>query len=105
MQLVEVTGNSDSFVSICLGHPRFVEIALETPSRHRMTMIFARSRNPRLVRHVPAEERIVAIDQKSVLTPRERDVHALLITGLTNRQIAEALFLSEKTVKVHVRHI
>ena len=47
----------------------------------------------------------MAIDQKSVLTPRERDVHALLITGLTNRQIAEALFLSEKTVKVHVRHI
>ena len=105
MQLVEVTGNSDSLVSICLGHPRFAEIALETPSRHRMTMIFTRSRNPRLVRHVPAEERIVPIDQRSVLTPRERDVHALLITGLTNRQIAEALFLSEKTVKVHVRHI
>jgi LuxR family maltose regulon positive regulatory protein len=39
------------------------------------------------------------------LSPREREVYELLSRGLTNRQIAECLVISEATVKVHVRHI
>jgi DNA-binding NarL/FixJ family response regulator len=39
------------------------------------------------------------------LTPREREVLAHLGRGLTNRQIAAALVLSEKTVKTHVSNI
>jgi ATP/maltotriose-dependent transcriptional regulator MalT len=39
------------------------------------------------------------------LTPREREVFALLGQGKTNREIANALFLAEATVKVHVRHV
>jgi DNA-binding NarL/FixJ family response regulator len=41
----------------------------------------------------------------STLTPREREVYELLAAGRTNREIATALFISEVTVKVHVRHI
>ena len=37
----------------------------------------------------------------STLTPREREVMALVVTGLLNKQIADALGTSEKTVKVH----
>lgn len=39
------------------------------------------------------------------LTPREMDVLALLAEGKTNREIAEALVLSEGTVKNHVSKI
>ena len=35
------------------------------------------------------------------ITPRERDVIALLREGKTNREIAQALFISEATVKDH----
>ncbi|MEU1537812.1 response regulator transcription factor [Actinacidiphila glaucinigra] len=36
------------------------------------------------------------------LTPREREILELIGEGLTNRQIGERLFLSEKTVKNHI---
>jgi predicted ATPase/DNA-binding CsgD family transcriptional regulator len=39
------------------------------------------------------------------LTPREREVLHLLVTGLTDRQIGEALFISGRTAQVHVAHI
>jgi DNA-binding CsgD family transcriptional regulator len=57
-----------------------------------------------------AERAGLAIGRKpriknSLLSPREREVHQLLRQGSTNAQIAKALFISEATVKVHVRHI
>jgi DNA-binding NarL/FixJ family response regulator len=45
-----------------------------------------------------------AIDQLG-LTPREAEVLSLVATGQTNRQIGEALFVSEKTASVHVSNI
>jgi DNA-binding CsgD family transcriptional regulator len=39
------------------------------------------------------------------LTPRELEVLRLLVGGRSNRQIAEALFISGKTVSVHVTNI
>ena len=40
-----------------------------------------------------------------MLTPREREVLDVLVTGATNRVIAERLFISEKTVSVHVTNL
>ena len=40
-----------------------------------------------------------------VLTPREREVAALVAEGLSNRQIAVRLVVSERTADVHVSNI
>jgi len=39
------------------------------------------------------------------LTPREHEVLELMAQGLTNVGIAKRLFLSERTVEAHVRHV
>ncbi|MEB3180732.1 MAG: response regulator transcription factor [Nostocaceae cyanobacterium] len=39
------------------------------------------------------------------LTPREREVLLLIADGASNREIAEALYISERTVKNHITHI
>lgn len=41
----------------------------------------------------------------SPLTARERDVLELICAGATNRRIAQQLFISEKTVSIHVSNI
>ncbi|MDT4990762.1 MAG: hypothetical protein QOH97_654 [Actinoplanes sp.] len=44
-------------------------------------------------------------DELSVLTDREREVLAAVAEGLTNKEIGLRLFISERTVGVHVGHI
>jgi predicted ATPase/DNA-binding CsgD family transcriptional regulator len=41
----------------------------------------------------------------SPLSPREREVAGLVTQGLSNREIAKALTVSERTVDAHVQHI
>lgn len=47
------------------------------------------------------------MDEKtlSLLTPREREVLTLMAQGMSNGEIASALFISEHTVKNHVSNI
>jgi DNA-binding CsgD family transcriptional regulator len=52
----------------------------------------------------PVAERPAA-DARFDLTDREREVLARLATGDSNRQIARALFISDRTVAVHVSRI
>jgi ATP/maltotriose-dependent transcriptional regulator MalT len=50
--------------------------------------------------HVPREAR-----SKTLLSPREAEVHQLVAQGLTNEEIARLLYISLSTTKVHVKHI
>jgi DNA-binding CsgD family transcriptional regulator/Tfp pilus assembly protein PilF len=53
----------------------------------------------------PPPARSLRVNQGVELTPREREVMALLARGLSNRAIAEALVISPKTAEIHVSNI
>jgi DNA-binding NarL/FixJ family response regulator len=44
-------------------------------------------------------------DREDMLTPREREILQLLADGMSNADVAQRLFISQETVKSHVRHI
>jgi DNA-binding NarL/FixJ family response regulator len=44
-------------------------------------------------------------DELGALTEREREVLGAVAEGLTNKEIGQRLFISERTVGVHVGHI
>ena len=50
-------------------------------------------------------EKRPAEDPMKLLTDREMNVLRLIATGLSNKQIAAQLFISEETVKVHIRNL
>jgi ATP/maltotriose-dependent transcriptional regulator MalT len=74
-----------------------------TSHRHLITML-GRSRDESLLRRSGlTTERIYG--RGGVLSRRECEIIELVGQGLTNREMSHTLFISEATVKVHVRHI
>jgi DNA-binding NarL/FixJ family response regulator len=65
---------------------------------------------PTITRRLIAEfarlrPRQVRPEALSELTPRETEILGLVAEGLSNREIAERLVLSDETVKTHVSHV
>jgi DNA-binding NarL/FixJ family response regulator len=44
-------------------------------------------------------------DRHLLLSPREREVYELICGGLTNKQIAQALYIEESTARAHTHHV
>ena len=82
------------------------QLGASLPSEPLLTDIEAVSRRTRLSVEAPVARVLEssAIDQLG-LTAREAEVLSLVAAGQTNRQIGEALFVSEKTASVHVSNI
>ena len=99
------SGNLDSFVCAYRGFPHLaIELLADRESRQTAGELMARVGDQHILAlagHGVAsgEERLQR------LTPRELEVQSLLAQGLTNKDIAKRLFISESTVKVHVRHL
>lgn len=61
--------------------------------------------SPRAAAALLPQNRPTSSATVSSLTPRERDVLALVATGLPNKSIARRLEISEKTVKAHLTRV
>ena len=79
------------------GHPKKIPLQDKPDSR----FVTDRSNSPRQTLSKSTEINMQGIP----LSTRELDVLACLARGLTTNQIGKTLFISENTVKTHVRHI
>ena len=60
---------------------------------------------PRLLDDLLEDRADSALPSPTALTQRERDVLELVSAGLSNREIGAKLFISENTIKTHLRNI
>ncbi len=74
---------------------------------HDGDAVVAPSSTRRLLAHVATVTPPPAQDDPRItsLTDREREILTLIARGLSNAELSAFLFLSETTVKTHVRHI
>ncbi|MDU0292157.1 ATP-binding protein [Saccharothrix longispora] len=83
---------------------RAVEVQEELGAEWDTTRLLARLREHGIRRGPHAKHRRATHGWDS-LTPMELKVTDLVVTGLSNRQIGERLFLSGRTVATHVSHV
>jgi DNA-binding CsgD family transcriptional regulator len=88
------------------------QAAIRTPDRKAMTLLldFARAlqertAGPREATAAGAARARTADSGAQLLSEREREVAALVLDGLTYKQVAERLYLSAKTVEHHMARI
>jgi DNA-binding NarL/FixJ family response regulator len=100
------TGNYDSFVCAYRAEPGILaSFPPEHESRRELGGLLNRAADDAIARQfaLPVEGKRRGRDE--LLTEREAEVLHELEEGSSNREIATRLFISEATVKVHLRHI
>jgi DNA-binding NarL/FixJ family response regulator len=113
--LVLTTFDDDDYVAEALRHGAKGYLLKDTPSEELAAAIRAVDKGythlgPGLVEKVMAKAS-TPVQPTAVppgwaeLTPREQEVLRLIANGASNREIAQALYISEGTVKNHVTNI
>jgi DNA-binding NarL/FixJ family response regulator len=82
----------------------------DSPSQHVVEAIRTVQQGESVI-HPKMTKKLLTMHQKleepidNQLTEREKDVLICLVEGLSNKEIADKLFISDKTVKIHVSKI
>jgi LuxR family transcriptional regulator, maltose regulon positive regulatory protein len=104
IEAVTATGWIDPLVTASRARPEIVPLFLSDPSFAPVIWsALERSRDHNLLGRAPGQSRQALEGPR--LSGREDQVFALLCQGLSNKEIGRALFISDVTVKVHLRHI
>jgi FixJ family two-component response regulator len=99
--VVFVTGHGDISMSVSALKGGAVDFLTKPFDKKALLDAIARAL-AKDTRDLATEARIGDIRQRAnLLTPRESQVFALVVTGMLNKQIACELGIGEKTVKVH----
>lgn len=95
----------DPLLCVLRADRTFVTEALDAGLRPLLAALCSRTGDVQLARGIGERVKASPASASNALSPREREVLELLAQGLHNSEIARALFISESTVKVHVRHV
>jgi DNA-binding CsgD family transcriptional regulator len=102
----QVTGNADSFVVAYRLAPNLLNVIAGTGfALSDFLLRPLATYDPRLAEKAGLNQRATGVRRASLLTDREEEVLDLLRQGMSNREIAQTLWIAQSTAKVHVRHI
>ncbi|MEC4819814.1 MAG: response regulator transcription factor [Scytonema sp. PMC 1069.18] len=111
--LILTTFDNDEYVVKALSHGAAGYLLKDTPSEEIAQAIRAVYKGytqlgPGIGKKVVAQIPKVSMSRLELwdeLTPREQEILRLIATGASNREIAQTLYIAEKTVKNHVTNI
>jgi len=101
LQLKQPLSNADT---ACVDAAQREEILTRYREHSRRFQTVAARRNP-VAELIEFPSRPTGAEPEHLPTAREIEVLQLVSEGLVNREIGDRLFLSEETVKSHVRHL
>jgi DNA-binding NarL/FixJ family response regulator len=98
-------GAPDLVVTAYRANPGLLSVLLvSTELRDRALFLVRRARDDELLASLGLSAASV-VDPVMTLSPREREVYALVCEGLSNAEIGRKLFIAESTVKAHVHRL
>lgn len=101
LTVVFLSGHADIHTSVAAMKAGAADFLTKPVEEDRLLQAVSRAVERSAAAQEADRERIAFLARLARLTPRERQVGALVIQGLLNKQIAGELGTAEKTVKVH----